>query len=333
MSNNYGVFDFVYPNQNDSLSNLNKKDLKEFLSRLKKYDLEYRPSLNLKEKNSFGLEIECDHISWPVVSKDLNDLGLKEKWHTSKDSSLDCGVEAISPVLNDSVSTWEDVYKVCDFLDKTSYSLDKAAAHVHAGAHTLETREAFVNLLRIWSTYENVIFRFGFGERMQGRELIEKYSCPVSSDYWNKAHTIERFNLSYYEIVEILTGSRYKAVNFNNLSKRGNMFREGNTVEFRCANGTLNPVIWQNLVSLYTNMLNKSNCVDEDIIMKRHNMMEEYLGNYELYDEIFLDQALEFADLIFDNNIDKVYFLSQYFKGFSHSKKDHPLTKILTINH
>ena len=56
-----------------------------------------------------------------------------------------------------------------------------------------------------------------------------------------------------------------------------------------------------------------------------------------MYDEIFLDQALEFADLIFTNNLDKIYFLKQYLKGFelANEKKKiaDPFTRILTKSH
>ena len=34
------------------------------------------------------------------------------------------------------------------------------------------------------------------------------------------------------------------------------------------------------------------------------------------YDLIYVEDALEFADLVFDNNLDKMYFLRQYFKNF-----------------
>ena len=32
--------------------------------------------------------------------------------------------------------------------------------------------------------------------------------------------------------------------------------------------------------------------------------------------KIYIDDALEFVDLIFDNNMDKIYFLRQYIKSF-----------------
>ena len=40
--------------------------------------------------------------------------------------------------------------------------------------------------------------------------------------------------------------------------------------------------------------------------------------NYQIYsyNQIYLEQALELCDMIFDNNLDKIYFLRQYLKSF-----------------
>ena len=42
----------------------------------------------------------------------------------------------------------------------------------------------------------------------------------------------------------------------------------------------------------------------------------------EKYNEIVLPQALELADLIFQNNYDKIYFLRQYLKSFETSTQE-----------
>lgn len=46
------------------------------------------------------------------------------------------------------------------------------------------------------------------------------------------------------------------------------------------------------------------------------------LNDSKLYGEIFLPEALEFSDMIFDNNLDKVYFLKQYLKNCDDSIED-----------
>ena len=49
--------------------------------------------------------------------------------------------------------------------------------------------------------------------------------------------------------------------------------------------------------------------------------MENY-GDFDSYNDIYYDQAIELCDLIFNKNIDKIYFLRQYLKNNSVSHSD-----------
>ena len=50
--------------------------------------------------------------------------------------------------------------------------------------------------------------------------------------------------------------------------------------------------------------------------MKRRRENIDKYSYLEWYEEIYLDQSLELADMLFDNNLDKIYFLRQYLKSF-----------------
>ena len=87
-----------------------------------------------------------------------------------------------------------------------------------------------------------------------------------------------------------------------------------NTIEYRLPNGTFEPVIWQNNVNMFLHLLDACNRdLDEDYIKKRINRLEE-IYDYNGYDEIDEEGALNFVDQIFDNDLDKAYFLRQYYK-------------------
>lgn len=60
-----------------------------------------------------------------------------------------------------------------------------------------------------------------------------------------------------------------------------------------------------------------------DIVEARERMNEQNL--FLDYNLVYLNQALEFVDLIFENNLDKIYFLKQYLKSFEIDNK--PLKK------
>mgnify|MGYP007013875692 FL=1 len=84
----------------------------------------------------------------------------------------------------------------------------------------------------------------------------------------------------------------------------------------------------------------KSTSFNDDTVQHRHQLNLDRFAKLILYDEIYLEQALELCDMLFSNNFDKVYFLRQYLKSFKVCKnsnsypKAHTLTKkgIKSIN-
>ena len=73
----------------------------------------------------------------------------------------------------------------------------------------------------------------------------------------------------------------------------------------------------KNNINLFTKMLiyAKSNEFDSLIVHQRHEENKNNYEDLEMYREIYLDEALEFCDIIFNNNLDKIYFLRQYLKS------------------
>ena len=55
---------------------------------------------------------------------------------------------------------------------------------------------------------------------------------------------------------------------------------------------------------------------NHDILDRRYRFVSDMMSNLLFYNEIYIEQALELADMIFNNNLDKVYFLRQYLKDF-----------------
>ena len=74
----------------------------------------------------------------------------------------------------------------------------------------------------------------------------------------------------------------------------------------------------------------KSPNFNYEIVLKRLNKFKKQ-SSLE-YNSINLNKAIELADLIFDNNLDKVYFLRQYLKNFATSKNEDEKAKQFTIN-
>ena len=149
-------------------------------------------------------------------------------------------------------------------------------------------------------------------------------SIDVVDDYDDMTVGINR-------VLNRVNNDKYQAVNFNHVndfSEYGNY----NTVEFRCPNGTLDPVIWQNNLNLFVKLIqySKRDDFNNDLINERRKINEDFVESDNDFTKIYLRQALEFADLIFFNNADKVYFLRQYLKNYQCGDKEFERAKPFT---
>lgn len=332
------IFSYLYPRDNDNLSNMSGKDLRELIRLLGDYYLDLRINLGFDEKNTFGVEIEFEDLTLNeaknYIVERINGLGLHDRWNLVSDGSLYHGAEVNSPVLIDSYQTWNDLDDVCDIISDYAHPDVNSSAHVHVGTQSLGSdREIWIKFLKLWSTYENVIFRFLYGEFLTSRPNILDYAAPMSHKIWKKCEEAIEKNIPLDMLICELSEKRYQAINFLNVDLSNSFyldnFEDGNTVEFRCPNGTLNPIIWQNNVNLILSLIKyaKNEKYDEEKVANRRKLNKGFLGKIKYYDEIFLDEALELADMIFDNNLDKVYFLKQYLKSFRITKNRDDFTR------
>lgn len=321
------IFHILDPYANTKLSTLHGLDLQQIVFLIDQYYLIYRKKLGFDKKITFGFEIEVEHANWDDIYESICNLELND-WDLTGDASLDQGAEIKSPVLHDKKALWDDLNRICEMLSDKARVGKTTGSHIHVGTQILgSNRQNWLNLLKIWSVYENVIYRFLYGEYLTGRPGIKSYAQPVSAKFDVLYQRFVDENKKMKKIIHLLNTNieRYSAVNFENVVKKSlNDYKENNTIEFRVANGTINPIIWQNNLNMIINMLlyTKDTKFDLDTIDRRRSEIKEHgFNKYLFYDEVFLDQALEFCDLIFDNNYDKVYFLKQYLKSFEIENK------------
>lgn len=343
------LFNYVKPVDNNVISDMNGLDLQEFLFYLNNYYLELRNKLGLNCVDTFGLEIEFENEKDEFIKSKLLEMFPDNSWVYKRDLSLltVCGAEINSPILSDNKIVWDDLNRVCSMINEHA-GIDKlSGGHIHIGTQVLGAdARAWINFIKMWTTYENIIYRFSYGNMLSHRMYINKYAQPLQQR-WNKfikkfeRHVnICRLNLDNFDsfmidefIIDKCAEYRAQAVNLLNASPT-NDCSEKNTIEFRCPNGTLDPVIWQNNVNFFVNLLNycKSPDFNLDIIKKRRLTNKNKYKNLKLYNQIYLDQAIELADMIFNNNLDKMYFLRQYLKNFEIATKNKwqasPFTKI-----
>ena len=184
---------------------------------------------------------------------------------------------------------------------------------------------------------ENIILRFVSGEYQQLRNSLYTWAPPIAQSMYDSYHLCQQFysvqiTEPFLKYFWHLLGSTRQAINFNNITDLETQ-KTKNTIEFRCPNGTLNPIIWQNNINLFLTILAsvKKNEFNQELLNHKFqelNPQNTYIPNN--YQTINLPSALEFCDLIFDNNLNKIYFLKQYLKNKNNNSKHYKKIKHLT---
>lgn len=348
--NDSKIFEYLNPLENVNLSDLNNSDRLNIMFQIKNYYLELRNRLGISYDITFGLEMEFENALRDNIEKKLANLFPLGDWIVVNDGSLYNGGEINSPILTDTCDNWLDLCKVCDIVDQNAYVLDNTSAHVHIGMQILGNNPKYWgNFVKLWMAYENIIFRFLYGEYITPRNGIIAQARPIALDLIDKLETgriDDRMNKSTaFHMLKLLDAGndfrerRKRSINFTNVSSiesyKYNSVGNMQTIEFRSPNGTFNPIIWQNNVNLLAHlfMYAKSDNFDESKILRRIKLLkEEHIpSDIRKYSRIYNDQVIEFVDLIFNNNLDKVYFLRQYYKDGNISNKALVKSKEFTV--
>lgn len=330
------VFKYINPESNEKLSDISGLDLQDLIFLIDHTNLKLREELGLDESVTFGLEIEFEKAKIDIIKGAIYNLFKDYSWLMVTDISLDDGAEIRSPILKDNKQAWKELKKVCSLTEHYASIGKNSGGHVHVGTQVLGAKiDSWLNFIKLWSVYENIIYRFSYGEYLKGRPKIDRYAKPLAPSFMSSYAKLKRENVEIVDIIHLFY-QRYQAVNFGNVFVGNcNDFVEDNTIEFRCPNGTFDPIIWQNNVNLFVNLLeySKDSAFDDYTVQKRHMINSGKYSGLKWYNEIYLEQALELCDMIFNNNLDKIYFLKQYLKSFqvSKNKEDYLKTKCMIM--
>lgn len=317
------INNFIKLEENDSFSKLRGSDLQELLIQISEFNLTYRETLNLPKRLTFGIEIEYEGI----ISTFVN-FFIKRKfpeWDSRKDLSLKFGGEIVSDILNDDIETWKKLKTICIYLKKKNAITNKnAGGHIHVGTKIFKNNlDSWKIFIKTYLLYENVIFRFGYGDKISARKDILEYAPPCGKELYRKIEKLYEAE-KIVDLIGYIPTDKYLALNFSNIRffQKWSSFYTKNTLELRCPNATDEEIIWQNNINMFTKLILSSTkgTIDENFIeYKIKNINPELFNNLYLYNEVNLKEALEFVDLIFDNNLDKIYFLKQYLKDFQNN--------------
>lgn len=309
----------------------------EKIKELKNIDFVYEKTINIPD-NRFGIELEFSNTSHEAVKKELNMLfgycdiveywpGKKriieeyDKWKIVKEGTVQktvndilLGGEINSPILTNTEKNWNDIKLVCNMLNRQENIKinDHCALHIHTEKTILKTLKEYINLVKLWILYEDIIYRFGYGEKDSPRYSLGLFARPYGQepDIKEKIKTLNEIE-TIQELISVFPSRRF-GLNISNLTKDYKP-----TIEKRNSNGSLNSKIIQNEIRFTLNLINYA---------KEKNFDEEFI-NYKLerYEPIFLNESIkikpkkanELKNMIYNDEIGKLYFLKQYYKAYS----------------
>lgn len=75
-------------------------------------------------------------------------------------------------------------------------------------------------------------------------------------------------------------------------------------------------------------ILCKKGHFDKDKVLRRDSINKDKIFTYHDYNKLYIDEALELVDLVFDNNLDKINFLKQYLKLYDLFSYDEACQKV-----
>lgn len=340
---------------------LTRKEKIKLLSYLKEYTLKTRSHLNLKEGTSFGIELEFllpdgnnffnsimkieRYNEWFQELFDneeyefdpiLCDFMINNGWRIYVDAETDG--EFVSPIFHDEQFDYLEIEKICKKLkEEGAEKKNRAFLQISLGGQLFEqSHEKLKNALKMYATFEDILYYFGKGKDKKYVKAVEEYARPVASSFLkieNFIPYIERdWNYYHENPVELeLYALKTNGVNLCDLDLSSEE-RNKNRIELRMMNATYDGEYIQNSINTFAKFLEKTQVVtllteafqkkyEKSMKIKRETPIKD-----SLYDEENFEKALEFCDVAFDNHLDKLNFLKQYLKETDYEKEEKKLT-------
>lgn len=304
---------------------MSEREKRYLIEETKETEFKMRDKINVDCEETFGVEVEFEGVK-------LNTIKYGRNWDVKIDDTVTrsvdgykVGGEASSPILNDTEECWRDVEHLCSYLSKKGATVtSEVGGHIHIGSQALKNDPNNIRkLLKSWELFEPIIYSFSSGKDTCLRaaaKIHAKNISPILSRVRNSKNGYGSYR-SYYDWLNFF--KKYKLVkvcgiNFSNY--RGCEKDVGNTIEIRCPNGTIDPVIWQNNINFFIKFMERCS---------RDNFDEEYIdyllrlkNDLDFNSNVNFDSVIELVDLVFDNRLDKLMFLKQYLKLFSKDEQE-----------
>lgn len=178
-------------NYNNNFCDFTKEDLEFLYNVIQNLFIDYRYNLGLDKALTFGVEIEYEGFYYGKTEKFLNQN--LNNWKSKVDNSLFFGGEVTSPIMNDDKKFWLELKTICEYLKKHYVRVHyNTASHVHIGASLLNNNpNLWIMFLKLYTCYEHILYRFGYGECINERKLLITYSKFIGKELCNSINILQ----------------------------------------------------------------------------------------------------------------------------------------------
>lgn len=254
----------------------------------------------------FGIEIEMEGIPFEEGKRVIRHK-VDENWKMGIDKGLINEImELSSPVLSNEIETFKKLKKLAKTLQFLNPTFEHASFQINLDADIFG-KEDFINLLKMFSVYENIIYRFSMGEDEHIRECAFAYAGPIRRLFYNAYHKNIRMEESYKNLIN----NKFFALSLK--TKTRETKDPIKIVEFRTPNGTYHYDLWFNYITFFSAFL--TYIKREDYDKEKIDYLFEHVKFFTCMQELeTIDEkkALQLADFIFTNDEDKKIFYKQY---------------------
>lgn len=243
-------------------------------------------AIGIPPEITIGIEIEANEQE-EIYSKLLKNetvdgvtRGRKiYKYFVKDEASAD--IEVVSPILHDNEQDVNSIYDVCETLQNLGYEvLKNCGAHVHIGLDYLNSKRAIENVYEIWGGTEAILHKIcnENGELPRSNIYAQPYSRQFSRRLKDLPSHLDREEF-IYKLRQIQQGSQEQSKNKDLV-----LSYSAPTLEFRMANGTLDPKTWIDNIRLYGRIIQRAKEVAD--LEQKLDLTEEEKRKKDLFQKL-----------------------------------------------
>ncbi|MDE6141380.1 MAG: hypothetical protein K2G03_02140, partial [Bacilli bacterium] len=256
----------------------------------------------------YGLEIEMESVKYEEGERLFRHF-LDDAWIIGDDQTLDNrGLELTSPVLSNEGSTYILLKKISKTIKHLGATFKHASFQINFSIDDMND-EDIINLLKAYSIFENVVYRFSRGDYFTLRENIFVHAGPIGNLF---SHEYSLHNDLFSKYKSFINSKQY-GLSLKTLTR--NDYDPIKVVEFRTPSSSNSYDIWINYLLFFSSLLTyvKGGQYEKDYIDYMFDR-RDIINDVDKLLEIDGNKAKKLANSIFKDGAAREQFYNQYFK-------------------